>query len=597
MSKRARRKTPPRPEPVGGVVVDVLPRETVALAPAWWTVERMLYAGIALLAGVVRFLWLGTRPLSPTEAHQAWLAWANTQPGMHVPVTAVNPLAYSLQWLLFLVGGGNDALARFWSALAGVVLVLLPYGLREHIGRGRALLAALLLALSAQGVYWSRHASGLSLTLLAGLGLLVALLAWLDADEDQAPSRLIGVAVLAAALVATGAGAYTILLGLALGLWPLRKRLAQQWHRVGGPCRRRAAVAFGLTLLLGGSAWLTDIPALASVADGLGAWVRGFWESAGYPWYWAIFRLAADEPLLMAFGLWGAWRAWRRRTSLDRVWLSWAGVGLLLALVRVGRTSQDVALLVVPLAFLAAEGLYAAWERLREPSPTWREEAVLTGAYFVILAFWFMMIAGYLQVGDERYIPAVLVVPLLLLGLTLLYRFWLSPEAAWRVVLVSALITLGLWTWMAMWVQNLHLAEDAALDALPGIERRVTHPNIRLLVQTLERISAQTYTDRYEMPVDLLAPADGEVLRWYLRVFKNLRVLRSVKAASAPAVITPADVTPPPGYTGMDWTIGVTRLPTELGGLVYHWWLYREAPSTNEGTRVILWYRPPEAGS
>jgi len=581
----------------------------------WWTVERGLYVLLFIAALFLRLLWLGTRPLSPAEAHQAWLAWHNTHPLPHVTVTGVSPLAYALQWLLFLVGGGNDVLARLWSALAGATLVLLPYALREEIGRERALLAGGLLAVSAQAVYWSRNATGVALGMLAALLFLALLATWMHRDQDGAPApsegkeirlpdedlqtwqrRFLRVGIALGLLMTSTSLAYTALLGMVIGFWPWRNRLARAWHDVGGEGRHRAAAAFLLTVALTGSVFLLDIPALGNVADLAGVWLAGFWRSAGYPWYWVPFRLLADEPLLTALALWGGIRAWQRRETLDSVWLGWAVVGLLLGL-RPGRTSADVAFLVIPLAFLAADALHHALRFLRRPSATQREENVLTAAFLVILGFWFMMIAGYLEVGDTRYLPAIIIVPVLAATLVLLYTYWLSREASARVTLVTLLITGVLWTWMAMWVQNLHLARDAALDALPGIERRVTYPDVHLLVNTLERISAETRTDAHEVPLDIMLPGQGaDVLRWYTREFKNAREVPDIKSITAPVALTPAGAGKVPGYAGMDWTITITRLPTDLGGRIYHWWFYREAPLSKTRGRIILWYRGEAKG-
>ena len=595
--KQRKRKT--APATAGGVLIAAPAVETVRVIPAWWTVEHGLYASILLAALVVRFLWLGARPLSPEEAHIAWRAWHNANPGAHLPVFGLDPLAYTLQWLTFFLTGGSDALARFWPALAGALLVLLPYSLRDYIGRERALLAALLLALSPQAVYWSRHASGVAFALAASLALVVALLRWLDewrarGEEGiafaEAGTWPTVVAVVGALLLMSAPVAYTALVGLAVGLWPRRRALAQAWHDLGAAVRRRLTLAFLLTTVGLGSVFLTDFMALGNVADVAGRWVTGFWQGAGYPWYWVPFRLLADEPLLLVLAVWGAARAWRSGDDLGRLWLAWAAVGLILGF-RPGRTSADVAILVVPLAFLAADALWASGQMLARRSPTWREEAVLAAAFFVILAFWFMMIAGYLAVGEDRYIPALIVVPLLLVALALMYGFWLGWEATQRVAVVSLLITGAIWTWMALWVQNLHVNGPAALNALPGIERTVTHPNVRLMVQTLERISAETVTDQYEADIDAVLRPDDDVLRWYLRKFRNLQEVPSVKSVTANIAIAHKDEPELAGYTGMDWIITTTQLPTSLGGRIYYWWLYREAPLPEAREEVVIWYK------
>lgn len=598
---RSRKKKGAGSSTAGGVVIATPATETVRVTPSWWTVEHGLYACLLLAALVVRFLWLGTRPLSPTEAHSAYLAWRNTQAEGHVPVLGVSPLAYALQWLTFLLTGGGDASARFWPALAGALLLLLPYGLRDAIGKERALLVALFLALSPQATYWSRHGSGEAFALLAALALVVVLHRWLHdwrqrSEEGEHPTFEepgtwhIALGVVIAGALMSAPVVYTALLGVAIGLWPQREALARAWHDIGARGRRAAAFAFAISLVGLGTVFLTDIMALGNVADMAGRYLAGFWQGAGYPWYWVPFRLFADEPLLLVLAVWGGVRAWHRRDALDRVWLAWAVVGLILGF-RPGRTSADVAILVVPLAFLAADGLWAAVGMLRRPSPTWREEIVLVAAFFVILTFWFMMMAGYLGVGEDRYIPAIFVVPLLLVALSLMYGFWLGWQATHRVLIVSLLITGAMWTWMALWVQNLHLAQDAALDGLPGIERTTTHPNVRLMVQTLERISAETATDLHEANIDAVLRPGDDVLRWYLREFRNLREVPSVKSVTADIAITRKDEPELAGYTGMDWIVTITQLPTDLGGRVYHWWFYREAPLPQAREEVVVWVK------
>ncbi len=598
---RGRKKKSVSSATAGGVVITAPAVETVRVIPTWWTVEHGLYAGILLVALALRFLWLGARPLSPIEAHSAWLAWRNAGPPPHVNVFDVDPLTYGVQWLTFLLTGGGDALARWGSALVGGLLVLVPFGLRDHIGRERALLVALFLALSPQVLYWSRHGTGTVFALGAALFLTVIIIRWLDAhrarlDQGGVPPFeepgvwpvVLGVTV--ALLLMSAPVAYSALLGLIVGFWPRRWEIGRAWHEIGARARRLVALAFLLTTVGIGSVFLTDLPTLGNVADLAGRWLSGFWQGAGYPWYWVLFRLAADEPLLVVLAVWGGVRAWRRREALDILWLGWALTGVLLGL-RPGRTSADVLILVGPMAFLAADALWMGIQILRRPSPTWREEAVLMSAFFIILAFWFMMMAGYFAVGETRYVPALVVVPFLLVGLGTMYGIWLGRQAAVRVVIVSLLITGSMWTWMALWVQNLHLNVPAALNAFPGIERVTTHPNVRLMVKTLERISAQTSVDVHEAPIDVLLDPDDDVLRWYLRDFRNVREVSSVKAIRANIAITPLDAPAPPGYTGMDWIVTVTQLPTDLGGHIYHWWFYREAPLPEGRGEVVVWYK------
>lgn len=67
------------------------------------------------------------------------------------------PLLFHVQAALFRLFGDSDLTARLWPALAGVGLVLSPYGFRRELGRGRALLAGWLLLLSPSVAFYSRY--------------------------------------------------------------------------------------------------------------------------------------------------------------------------------------------------------------------------------------------------------------------------------------------------------------------------------------------------------------------------------------------------------------------------------------------------------
>ena len=145
----------------------------------WLTLERAAYGCILLLAAWLRFLHLGMRPLGPEEAAQAWAAWRLTQ-GQAAISGGLSPLLLNLQYLTFLLVGAGDVAARLWPALVGTGMVLLPSGLRHRLGRGGALAASLVLALSPTAVFFSRHSSGYILVAASTLALAVALPNWLE---------------------------------------------------------------------------------------------------------------------------------------------------------------------------------------------------------------------------------------------------------------------------------------------------------------------------------------------------------------------------------------------------------------------------------
>ena len=151
---------------------------TQASLVQWLTIERMAYGAIAILALLLRLVGLGNLPMAPGEAAQAMAALGLIGHTGALPAAGASPLLLSLHSLTFLLTRASESAARVWPALAGVLLVLLAYGLREELGRLGALFAALLLAFSSSLVFWSRSATGESFALLAAMALIVGLAGW-----------------------------------------------------------------------------------------------------------------------------------------------------------------------------------------------------------------------------------------------------------------------------------------------------------------------------------------------------------------------------------------------------------------------------------
>ena len=281
---------------------------------AWLTTERVAYGAAAGLALFLRWFALGLQPLSPMEAAQALPAWQAAQ-GNAYQLSGISPLLFGLQRFLFMPLAGSDTLARWWPALAGGLATLLFYALRDRLGRGGALAAALLWAGSPLVVFVGRQGTGyglvppLALALLAGLSLALRTLepgtlavpplarrplttdAALSsegsaetADGRPAPGSirapLIWAAIALGMLLAAGSGAYTVLLIalVAALLWPgVAARLAAALRGHG----RAVLLAGALSFVLAATALFSAPAGLAAAGDLLGSWLRGLVPGLG----------------------------------------------------------------------------------------------------------------------------------------------------------------------------------------------------------------------------------------------------------------------------------------------------------------------------
>jgi 4-amino-4-deoxy-L-arabinose transferase-like glycosyltransferase len=136
--------------------------------------EQGLFLMALLLGGILRFIGLDLHPLSDTEARLALQAYALAQ-GQPVPDLAGQPGYLIPTAVAFFLFGAREATARFWPALGGLLVIVLPWLLRNRLGRRMAVFLSLGLALDAGLVATSRLAAGDSLAVLGLLGFMTFL--------------------------------------------------------------------------------------------------------------------------------------------------------------------------------------------------------------------------------------------------------------------------------------------------------------------------------------------------------------------------------------------------------------------------------------
>lgn len=580
---------------------------------SWLTLEQAIYGLLLLAAAWLRFLHLGVRPLGPEEATQAWAAWRLTQ-GLKVIGSGHSPLLLSLQYLTFLIAGAGDGLARLWPALVGTGMVLLPYALRQRLGRVGALVASFVLAFSPTMVFFSRHSSGTIFVAAAALALLVALVNWLEGRERW----LVFAAAAAGTMLASGPGAWLMVLVFAgLGWWLTRSHSA---FRIPQSAFRHALLAFGLTFGLGSTALLLHWRGLGLAADLLPAWLGSFRPQAGgYPWYWPALRLLLDEPLAFFAGLagivWGLWRDDRLATGLA----VWAGVVLLATTLAGGRQPGDLLLVVVPLALLAGQALrpLAGIPKLKAQSsktPRWSakgdvefgvwslelEVGSLLAVMLVLLVTLAIWLAAYSRIYMGRVLWVALAPAGLLLGIIILYGLWGRWAVTARAAGVAALLVLILCSLSLAWGLNL----DFNPARRGAVLRDMGAYGMRSLPATLEILSAQRANDPHELAVDVLTRGAGDrltpLLGWALRDFVRLRwVEKSVTADAAAVVVAPEALELPLGesYAGQDFPLIAWWTPQGLSGKpLWRWLLYREATAAPPMESVVLWVRREQGG-
>ena len=574
----------------------------------WLTVERAAYAGVTLLALGLRLYGLGWWPLGPAEAAQALPAWAAAA-GRPFDLTGTSPLLFTLQRLLFTPLGGSDALARWWPALLGGLASLLFYALRERLGRGGALMAALLWALSPLAVFTGRL--GLGYGLVPPLAL--ALLATLSCSR----TRLAVAAIALGLLLAAGPGAYTVLLIAVIAALIWREEARGLFAQIAAD-RRRLLIALLLALGLGATFFFTAFSGLAAAADLLGQWVRGLAPGARDYNAWDILRrLLISEPLLVGFGIGGLVMAGRRRDRFGLFAGLAAGVALLVPLVGRGRHPADLGLVVLALALLAgpavARALRAGWAMRTVEDPRQGVEDPRQGVedpsqgkvdYWLLLALSLALLLAavfclpsyFSAYNDEYrrlYAGVGIVTFILTVALWLVYGVLGSWQTVRRLLPVLGLIFALAWAIG----QVSGLSYDRGAGRRPAVLAAMPGPGWSDLRDELTLHSALSGGGLRGARIDLVLPEAGSplipMLRWQLRDYPALRIVESIPSDPAPIVIAPArkDLAPGEFYSGFDLNLLESWRPESLKGFKswLRWILYREANTPAEVQGMVFW--------
>ena len=135
---------------------DLLSRPIVAFFNL--DLEKAVYIFFILLAIITRFWGIGDRVVSHDESLHTQYSYQyyNGDGYTHTPLMH-GPSLFHITALSYWLFGVSDASARIAVAIVGVLLVVMPYFLRNWIGRIGAILASFILLISPYITYYSRY--------------------------------------------------------------------------------------------------------------------------------------------------------------------------------------------------------------------------------------------------------------------------------------------------------------------------------------------------------------------------------------------------------------------------------------------------------
>jgi hypothetical protein len=570
------------------------------------TIEHAFYWLAFLLALGLRFYQLGAAPLSNAEA-----GWALQALGVsHGEATGLGaqPAYIILTGVLFSIFGDANFLARFFPALAGSLLVWLPFFFRDWMNDSRwlhraGLVMAFGLAIDPGLVTLSRQVGSpipaLAFSLLALACLHKRYLVWMGIFT--------GLAVLSGPAFLQG----VLILGVSWGLVRLVGRRssladadASNEYPAAEPVTSKsisiALAGFLGTLLVVGTLFLRVPQGLSALANTIPAYLQTWITPSGVP----LLRLPASvliyQLLVVLFALAGIVRllfgSWENQHA--RRWVAglgiWAGVAFLLPMLYAGRQVADMVWVLVPLWALAAVEISRSFLFVEDRITRIVSAGLALLLFVLVVVGWINLLSvGRYQVDVVVY-WAIIIGALLLgvIAILLVAATWSTLAARLGLVWASCIV-LGLLMLSFSWgMAVLHPNSAQELWIAPPSTGQAD-----LLNSTLSDLSARNTGLKDQLEIVVLedpAVQRWDALRWQLRGYPNARFETSLSSLETPpAVITYERAELPvlaEKYRGQDF---VWWINPEWQGVLppnfINWLAFRQAPLTAQ--KIILWAR------
>ena len=562
--------------------------------------EGWLYGLAFLIALGFRLIQLGAAPLTDPEATFALQALHIAQG--KAPLLASQPGYILLTSILFTVIDSTNFMARFLPALAGSVLVFIPYFFRDMLKPRPALILALLFAVDPGLVALSRQASG---TMLAVAFLLFAWAMWRY-------GRLIPAGVFAGLALLSGPSLWAGLFVLGI-TWILLQGMdttpppAQTTdpplitnYQARITQLRPALISLVITLLLGGTLFFLSPNGLSAWLSALPDYLRGWMAPSLMTPGRTLLALFAYEILGIFLAALSLLRGYRTRDPRILRLSIWLGVALLMAVFY--RQTSELVWVIIPLLTLAA----LEFSRLFNIFPRERVEVgVVVLALMILLVYiWFdiskialdpqgqlgatslPLFGRSIQVAAAPYVILAGAVLIIILCIAFVAFGW-SARTAWLGSTWAFVMFLGVYSLGSAWGTSGVRSEN-------GFELWTPDPapaQADLLAASVRDISEFSLGHDRAQPVTVMG-IDSPALEWVLRNHAVEFVSTLDPQVAPPIVITPVmqDLGLPSAYRGQDF---IWRQQPIWDGIQIpdwiRWLVFRQLPRQDE--TIVLWAR------
>jgi len=550
----------------------------------------IVYSLIFITALLLRLTLLGRSPLVNSEAAWAFQAW---QIHLGEQITVGSQVGYlSFTEILFSLFGGSDFLARFWPALAGSLIVWIPYLLRNELDQLPALLLAVGLAFDPALTSVSRLAGGpipaLVFLLFSAAAFHKGKWSWMTISLGlgliSGPAFWLGFLL----LILTG------FVSSLLSIFDLRQyihnRLPLLQDKKGlTPDLLINFLVPLLVLILISSFFMRNLQGLSAWAGALPEFITNLIQFDDFQAVSLLINLVLSNPFILIFGILGFILAWLRSDQLGKVTSVWFIVSLLVLVIIPGRQAVDLIWLVFPLWVVTAREMFRIYQLAKD---SWVVYAIAGLVGVLIVLNWLTFIGMVFQGGNSR---AVLLQ-------------WGLIAASLALVILSMIIAASEWDWSVS-LKGLGLGSGLMLTIymlsalVQGCYLRQGDPRslwsdgsgtgqTRLLADSVYDASI-TLTGRGDA-IQGVVLGSWNTLRWELRDLAGIEFQDSLDAEGLPPVIITSEIdnflVNQEMYRGQDFVLETRRGWDEIIPADWIRWIaFRSGPVEKDD--IILWIR------
>jgi len=549
------------------------------------SLQLIMVFSALVLALALRLIRLGLPPLNDAEASIALQAFALAR---NHPVRFGGFAAYvGLTGFDFFLLSASNFLARFWGAVIGSLIVIVPFFWAEEIGRWPAVGLSFVLAISPEMVGLSRWIGS---PMMAFSSLLLAI------SFVKIRKPVLGGIMLALALM-SGPGFWMGILILALSVLAAKLFLSLEIFKPVLPTDKKKVfwlrywLGFLGSILVVGTGFFLDPALLSGIFAGLVDFVTGFGASRAIPLIHIPLTLVTYGFPAVILGLWGSLRAFLKKQPFDLFLVFWWLIALAFVLLYPSRTPADLLWVVFPLWVLSLRLLLDVVKIPQEDRLVMLAMSVLV---VIIFGFVGLSMRSMVNPGIEQEIQVNILLALvggvvLLVAIVLLVNYGWSESVALPGLLLGLVIVLAAGM-ISSTVNTTGLAVDASSFELWLSDEPILKP--ALMVETVDKIrSWHARMDDFEIAVLGL---DSPGLQWALRHYSDVQFVTALQPQDDPAVLLTVSQDPPElvnSYRGQDliWSEGVAWSTMDL--VQYVKWIITKQPGSVERQQILLWVR------